>query len=307
MEYDSPWKTILDHLLYHCLQMINPALFDDIDWTVDPVFLDKELNQIAPKHKVGNRFVDKLFKVRMKNGETKWVLLHIEVQVNQDSGFPERMFVYNYRIYDKYNERVISMAILADLDDTWRPDNFSYGGYGSTMGLNYKVAKLIDHKEEDLAENQNPFAIVILAHLNALKNAGDNEDRQITRARAKKNLLRMALTRNYTREQITQLTLFIDWVMNVPKDLDNKLSEELNKELGAEAMEYVTSWERRGIEKGERKGKQDLFLRMVNRRFGTIPEWASSRINEADDIQIDQWSELLFTDKPLEEIMKTRR
>ncbi|MDJ0841545.1 MAG: hypothetical protein QNK37_33870 [Acidobacteriota bacterium] len=354
MEYDSPWKTILDHLLYHCLQMINHDLFNDIDWTVDPIFLDKELNKIAPKHKVGNRFVDKLFQIQMKNGETKWVLLHIEVQVSYDSGFPERMFIYNYRIYDKYQQRVISMAIMADLDDVWRPDSFSYGGYGSNMSLNYKVVKLIDYEEEKLIQSENPFAIVILAHLNAIKNAGDDETQQTTRARAKKNLLRMALTRNYSRDQIRHLTLFIDWVMNVPEDLDNQLKEDLHNEVGEKKMQYITGWERRakkagrregmlegerkGMLEGERKGKlegrregklegrregklegrregrregklegrRDMFLRMVNRKFGVVPDWALTKVNEADVKQLDRWSDLLFTDKPLEEIIKPR-
>ncbi|MDJ0838903.1 MAG: hypothetical protein QNK37_20455 [Acidobacteriota bacterium] len=310
MEYDSPWKTVLEHMLFHCLKMINPELFDDIDWTVKPISLDKELSKIAPKNKVGNRFVDKLIQIKLKSGETKWVLLHIEVQVNPDTGFPERMFVYNYRIYDKYREKVISMAVLADLDEDWRPGSFSYGGYGSNMGLCYKVVKLTDWDDETLKQSSNPFAIVILAHLNAKRNAGEDEDQQVIRARAKKNLLRMALTRDYSRELIDHLTLFIDWVMNVPEDLDNKLMEELKHEVGEEKMQYITGWERRAMKRGEQKGKlegkRDLFLLLANQRFGTLPDWASTKVNKADPKELDQWSKLLLTDKPLEEILASK-
>nr|MDJ0837280.1 hypothetical protein [Acidobacteriota bacterium] len=230
MEYDSPWKGVIEHMLFHCIKMINNRLFRDIDWDVKPVFLDKELKKIAPEHKLGDRFVDKLIKVKLKNGQARWILLHIEVQAGKDTQFPRRMFVYNYRIYDRFDEEVLSMAILADLDDDWRPDRFQYGGYGSKMGLKYKVVKLTDYEEHKLERNKNPFAIVILAHLQAKRNSGEDEDQQVTRAKAKKRLLRNALTRGYSRELIRHLTLFIDWVMNVPEDLDNKLKEELHNE-----------------------------------------------------------------------------
>lgn len=31
-----------------------------------------------------------------------------------DSKFPERMYIYNYRLFDRHKKRVISLAVLAD-------------------------------------------------------------------------------------------------------------------------------------------------------------------------------------------------
>jgi hypothetical protein len=63
------------------------------------------LQQIAPDSQIGRRYVDKLFQVLLKSGLEQWILIHIEVQMDDESEFPERMFIYHYRyrIFDKYN------------------------------------------------------------------------------------------------------------------------------------------------------------------------------------------------------------
>ncbi|MDJ0837707.1 MAG: hypothetical protein QNK37_14420 [Acidobacteriota bacterium] len=91
-------------------------------------------------------------------------------------------------------------------------------------------------------------------------------------------------------------------------------------------MQYITGWERRAMKRGEQKGKlegwkegrlegrlegklegkRDLFLLLANQRFGTLPDWASTRVNKADPKELDQWSKLLLTDKPLEEILASK-
>ena len=50
--------------------------------------------------------------------------MHIEVQSQAQEEFPERMYIYNYRIYDRYRKPVVSLAILADDRETWRPDRY---------------------------------------------------------------------------------------------------------------------------------------------------------------------------------------
>ena len=40
----------------------------------------------------------------------QWILVHIEVQGYADKEFPERMFRYFYRIFDKYNEKIVTFS-----------------------------------------------------------------------------------------------------------------------------------------------------------------------------------------------------
>ena len=70
-----------------------PEAYAEIDWSREPVFLDKELQQITQDAEIGRRYVDKLVKVWRKNGEESWVLMHVEIQSQPENIFPERMFV----------------------------------------------------------------------------------------------------------------------------------------------------------------------------------------------------------------------
>ena len=93
--------------------------------------LDKELQQLDPDSETGRRYVDKLVKVWLKNGEEQWVLIHVEVQMSDETEFPLRMYIYNYRVFDKYNRReVASFAVLGDDNPHWRPDRVSFTGGG---------------------------------------------------------------------------------------------------------------------------------------------------------------------------------
>ena len=55
-----------------------------------------------------------VFKVWRGDGQETWVLIHIEVQAQVDADFSERMFVYHYRLFDRFRRPVVSLAILGD-------------------------------------------------------------------------------------------------------------------------------------------------------------------------------------------------
>jgi hypothetical protein len=82
------------------------------------------LQQITRDAKIGRRTADKLVKVWLVNGRETWVLVHVEVQAQEDPNFAERMFVYHYRIFDRYHRQVVSLAVLADERTKWRPEAY---------------------------------------------------------------------------------------------------------------------------------------------------------------------------------------
>ncbi len=48
------------------------------------------------------------------DGEEAWVLIHVEVQNQAEVDFGERMFVYHYRIFDRFRRPMVSLAVLGD-------------------------------------------------------------------------------------------------------------------------------------------------------------------------------------------------
>jgi len=98
------------------------------------------------------------------------------------------MYTYNYRLFDRYNRRVASLAVLGDDNPVWRPSEFGYTLFGCRASLEFPTVKLLDYapRWEELAASRNPFAVVVLAHLKTLATHRDAPER----LRWKLNLIR---------------------------------------------------------------------------------------------------------------------
>ncbi len=128
-KYDSPWKEAIEHYFPEFIEFYFPEAAAAIDWAKKYTFLDNELRSIFSEAEVSNRVVAKLVQVELLKGEEKWLSNHIEVQGTQQAKFTKRMFVYHYRIFDKYDKPVASFAsfaILADRERTWRPNTYGF-------------------------------------------------------------------------------------------------------------------------------------------------------------------------------------
>jgi len=79
----------------------------------------------------------------------------VEIQVQKNFDFSERMFVYDDRIYDRFKVPVTSISVLADDSPSCTPAPFQYGMWGSAMGLTFLKTKLLDYKTKwDYLENE---------------------------------------------------------------------------------------------------------------------------------------------------------
>ena len=142
--YDSPWKESIERFFQAFMAFFFPRIHDDINWVKGYEFLDKELQQVARDASFGQRRADKLVKVWRRNGKQSLILIHIEVQSQYESNFAQRMYVYNYRIFDKFRLPVVSLAVLGDDRPSWRPDRYKHKLWGSKTLLRFPIVKLLD-------------------------------------------------------------------------------------------------------------------------------------------------------------------
>jgi hypothetical protein len=290
-DYDSPWKEIIERYFPEFMAFFFPRADSEIDWRRDYAFLDKELQQVVREAEIGPRRVDKLAKVtRLADGAEAWVLVHIEVQGQPEEDFPERMYTYNYRLFDRYRRRIASLAVLADANRSWRPHRFAYELFGCRVSLDFPAVKLLDYDVdwEALEADPNPFAIVTMAHLQTQA----TRHRPAERYAAKLNLAKMLYKRGYHRQDILELFRFIDWVMALSPELEEQFMTDVVAYEAQERKPYVTSVERiairRGIEQGIEQGMQqavyDLLLETLETRFGPVPEPLKTRLGTITDI-----------------------
>jgi len=144
-DYDSPWKEMLEAYFRDFIRFFFPHIEPEIAWNRGYDFLDKELQQVVRDAELGRRYADKLVKVWRGSGEEAWVMTHIEIQGQEETGFSERMFTYNYRLRDRYNRPIASLAVLGDERPTWRPRTYSDELWGCRIQFEFPVVKLLDY------------------------------------------------------------------------------------------------------------------------------------------------------------------
>ncbi len=302
--YDSPWKDMIERYFPDFMAFFFPQAHREIDWTRGYQSCDTELRKIVRDAELGKRLADKLMRVYRLDGSEQYVFTHIEVQGDPDPDFDERMYVYNYRIYDAKRCPVVSLAILGDDRPGWRPDRFGYELWGCRVSLTFPVVKLTDYSDrwEELEASNNVFATVVMAHLKTKATRQDPDGRLEWKTR----LVRRLYAGCYERQDAEDLLLFIDWLLWLPPELETRLDQEIERLEAETKMQYVTSWERRGIEKGMKKGilrgEISVLRRQLKRRFHRIPDWAEERLERASRKELESWADRVIEAQAIEEV-----
>jgi hypothetical protein len=285
-DFDSPWKEALEYFLAPFLAFFFPQIHRDIDWSRGYESLNKEFQKIARAARSRRAYADALFKVWRLNGEESWLLIHIEVQGEPEQNFPLRMFRYNVRVFDRYNQTVVSLAVLTDERLDWRPERFEYGDWGASTGIRFLTSKLIDWRgrEAELEVSTNPFARVVLAHVRAIDTRQDPEGRRRYKIQLVKGLYRFG----WNAEDVRQLFRVIDWMLALPGELEQGFQEDLHEWEEEKRMPYITSVERYGMEKGRQEGRrqelQAAIATALGVKFGSAGKRLATTVRKVTDI-----------------------
>ncbi len=266
VDFDSPWKDALDEYLPSFIALFFPVMHGEIDWSRGYETLDKELQQITPDADDGRRYVDKLVQVWRLTGEPEWVLIHIEVQGQEEATFAQRMFVYNCRLVERYNKAVVSLAVLADENPNWRPAVFRRELWGCSTEFRFPIVKLLSEatRAEELEQSDNPFAWFVLAHIKPVETKKDDSSRYTWKLRLVRNLFERGLS----AVAIRSLFRLIDWVLTLPPELVRTFRRDLAEIEEKEHMPYVTSIEQLAKEQGIERGLKQALRALLRARFG---------------------------------------
>ena len=307
-QYDSPWKEVIERYFPEFMAFYFPDAYAEIDWAKEHVFLDQELRAVVQDAELGKRFVDRLVRVNVLNGGESWIYIHVEVQGTKQAEFAERMFVYNYRLFDRYKRPVASLAVLADEHKEWKPTSYGFTVLGCRHILEFPVAKLTDYAEEvdELLASDNAFGLITVAHILTQQTRKQHQERY----EAKLRLVRLLYQRQWDKQRVIDLFSVLDWLMQLPEWLNSQVWQELETIEESKKVQYITSVERIGMAKGIAKGRIEgrvegvsrLLRRQLERRFGVLPEWASDQLTRASEQQLEVWGEALLTAPTLEAV-----
>lgn len=301
IEQDSAWKDMLDVYFQEFMLFFYPELAHEINWQAGYEVLDKELQAITTEAMVGKRLVDKLIRVQSRNGAQCLVLIHVEIQGQMEAAFELRLFEYYYRLYDRYRQPILTIAVLTDNNSQWRPQRYQAKVWDAEiLTFRFLNLKLLDYRKrkQELETTQNPFGIIILAHLIASEKHRNAENR----LQQKFTLTRQLYERGLNRDAILNLYKFIDWVITLPEELEIRYNDSIHKLKQERTMGYITTAERIGMKKGYKEGQCNQLLFLLERKFKHVPEEYRRKLKQANVEMLLLWSERLLDAKTLEEI-----
>ena len=310
-DHDSPWKEALEVFFRQFMDFLYPEIAELIDWQQAPVFMDKELQKITVHSKNSRRYADKLVMVRFLTGVEQWILIHVEVQGAPEASFAERMFQYFYRIRDCYTQPVISLAVLTDTRVSFRPTHFYYELPGCSIRFNFATVKLLDWRDrmDELLHDKNPFGLLIAAQLTA-KLVKDSK----TRADNLVGFYRLVIEKDLDRELIRRLIVFLEWMVYLPPEITTYYNELVEQAEEETQMPYISSFERRGIEKGIEqglekgiekgmsRGRAATLSKLLQLKFGDLADEYQQRLNQADAAELDLWTERVLFESSIEAV-----
>jgi hypothetical protein len=301
-DYDGAWKEALRRFLRAILECYFPAMAAVIAWEHPPEWFDKELSQILGQTGRRNRSVDLLVKMRLRDGSEQWILLHIEIQTHYEAGFAERLALYNSGLFWIFKQRVVSLAVLADMREGWLPDEDRFQLADFESRTRFPVCKLIDRLRTDWQDDHSLPVLLARAQIAALRTAGDPEGRY----RAKWQLVRSLYEIGYNAEQVRELFGLIDWMMHLRVDLEKRFKQELDDLEESLQMPFVTSVERIAKAEGRTEGRTEggavVLLKQLGKRWGLLDDDIQQQIRCLKFEQLAALGEALLDFRSLQDL-----
>ena len=254
---DELWKGIIEALFEDFLYFFFPDFVHEVDFTKPIEFLDKELQELIPDSESKNRRADLLAKVFLKSGHEKWILIHTEVQGYVDKFFDERMYIYNYRSYDRFKREIVALAILTDDDPNFHPSYYERKTWNTKIRYDFEVYKLLDHDIAEFELSLNPFATVMQIAKSFLNNKALKTDEDLLSL--KLQLFRAMYKKGHDKDIIRKIANFIKlYVSFEDKNYFIKFETEIDKISKYQpTMGILELIKQRTLEEAERIGREE--------------------------------------------------
>jgi predicted transposase YdaD len=281
-DHDTLFKKLITSFFQEFMALFLPEAHSLIDYS-ELKFLSQELlTDITAGEK---HYVDILAEVKIK-GEDGYVLIHIEPQAYREAAFARRMFIYFSRLHEKHQKKVLPVAVFSHESRLSEPARYEVAfPFFKVLQFDFCKIQLKAIPWRQYLNSGNPLAAALLSKL----------DYQPTeRMQVKLEFLRLLTKMRIDPARMELITVFFDSYLALTADEERVLQEKLPEELAPEevkrVMEITTSWHL----KGRQEGRQELLLRMLKKRLGSLSPELEMMIAGLSVEQLDQLAESLF-------------
>lgn len=157
------------------------------------------------------------------------------------------MFIYYYRLWEKFGKPIASLVIYSDKNNQNRVSKYEVACLNTSLIYNFDTYVIADYTVEEYDRMNSPIAIIYQAGLMGLQRKLADEELLTMKVQ----LFRKMYEKGYEKEQIRRLTTFIkEYVHFAKKEYLRKFDEEtifvVNKEKNMGIIETVKLIERYG-------------------------------------------------------------
>ena len=267
---DGFWKDAIARFLPQLVQRMLPELYGKVDWSKEPKFLSQELRDTlqrpaADEHNAP-RFVDELIQLSLKNGNTQWVLLHIEVQGKGGDDISYRMALYCCLIFSHHYRMPVALAILT----APRPEKEPLGIYteeqcGTQLTYRYNCFEIMNQDDGALLGSDNPFDLIIYAAKKESLFKGRDKEQQ--KFKYLREITRLLADKGWDEKDRRDLLILIARMINLKdENLQQQYIDDVRTmkgESGMAAMTFIEKFFRdEGLNEGRYEEKYDTARRL---------------------------------------------
>jgi hypothetical protein len=280
--HDRIFKEFLHRFLPDFMGLFFPAEAARLDFTT-LTFLDHELRINLPEQTL--RVPEFVAEVSTLDGEREAILVHIEIEGRDRRSLPQRMFEYYSLLRILRQKKVLPLALVL------QPQAGGLGWqvyqemlFGRTLlEFHYGQVGLRDlHSEDYLGENPVGAALAALMQPDELHPAE----------------VKLAGLQRIIHSDLTEGDkLFLIGV------IETYLPREKLADAGEQIMQTLVNTELTWGEQHELKGKIEIVLRLLHRKFGPLPESFVQRLEAINNLEVvDELSDQVLTAVTLDDI-----
>ncbi|MBF0434050.1 MAG: Rpn family recombination-promoting nuclease/putative transposase [Magnetococcales bacterium] len=263
---------------------------------------------------------DKFNRVDLKIKNTRDEIVIVELQYEREWDYLQRLLFSTAKTITEHMTegtpyanvvKIITISIL--YFDLGRGNDYVYVGTTSFRGLHTREELALDEGQKALFQRPSVAALFPEHYLIKVKNfddvAHDTLDEWVY------FLKNSDIRDHFTARGLKKAKEKLD-VLQLP-ETERKAYERYQEELHDQASFVLSTygagkWEglQEGEQIGEQRGRQaegaSMLTRQIQRRFGTIPEWANEKIAKADLQSLEDWSLRIFDAQSLDDVFSDK-
>jgi len=288
IDHDGLFKELLHQCFELFLRLFYPQQAAQLDFS-HFTFLEQERLTDYPTGK--HRYVDTLVEISTLKGKRIWI--HIEFQSSRKRRFPLRMFRYFSQFRLRGDIPIWSIVIYIPGGGGgvgFEPYTETLFGETALLWRHWSIS-LGDLDADVYQATENPMAYGLAPLM---------KQSEMSKPRLKVRCLKGLATSNITQTQSVLLTCFVETYLPLNQAEQAEFEQLIQKEE-VSVMEFITSWERKGIEKGRVEGiekgraegiekgraeeARETLLEQLREKFDSVPETTTQRVQAISSVE----------------------